>query len=82
MQKAKYRNPWYKSDQGHYGPRYFETDAKPVEHAGHLIYQRVPGQVWDVVKDGVCLTQLAGPNGAKEAAEKLRDGTYLYGKRV
>jgi hypothetical protein len=51
-----YKNPWHKPSFGfHYGLELFETDAKPVAHVGYLIYERIKGHVWDVVKDGVCV---------------------------
>lgn len=31
---------------------------------------RIPGVVWDVVKDGVCVTQRAGLSGAKSFIEE------------
>jgi hypothetical protein len=65
-----YKNPWHKPGKPEYGPAMYETSAQPIEHASCLIYQRIPGRVWDVVKNGVCLTQRAGINGAKQAAEK------------
>lgn len=60
-----YRNPWHHPRQPMYGPANYETDVKPVEYRGFLIFQRIEGHVWDVVKDGVCQSQLAGPNGAR-----------------
>lgn len=66
-----YRNPWHKPGRSEYGPQFYETTAKPRAHAGALIYERVPGCIWDVVVDGVCVTQMAGPRGAREAAESL-----------
>jgi hypothetical protein len=68
--EARYKNPWHKANTTDYGPEYYTTTVKPIEHAGHLIYQRIEGHVWDVVKDGVCINQMAGPNGAKQAAEQ------------
>lgn len=64
-----YINPWHRAGAAHYGPAMYETTAKPVSHAGCEIYERVKGHVWDVVRDGVCLAQMAGLNGAKRAAE-------------
>ncbi len=61
---ARYENPFG------YGPAAYETHARPIEHAGCLIYQRIKGCVWDVVRDGVCIAQRAGPRGAREAAER------------
>jgi len=68
---ASYRNPWHNSQRPEYGPAFYTTEAKPEEYRGYLIYQRIYGHVWDVVKDGVCITQMAGPNGARQAIDKL-----------
>jgi len=79
----RYRNSFYKPNgvdgigRPHtYGPEFYETDAVPVEHAGHLIYERRDAStfgdsVFDVVKDGTCVAQRAGLTGAKQAAEAL-----------
>jgi hypothetical protein len=68
---ARYRNPWHEPRDPRYGPAEYETDARPVKHAGCLIYERIRGHCWDVVKDGVCRTQRAGPAGAREAAAAI-----------
>lgn len=65
-----YTNPWHKLGRD-YGPAEYSTNAKPESYRGHLIYQRITGHVWDVVKDGVCVTQLAGPRGAREAIDRI-----------
>jgi hypothetical protein len=84
--KTTYRNSFYKPDgvdgAGRpcaYGPKFYETESVPVEHAGLLIYQRQEFgyPVFDVVKDGVCLSQMAGLGGAKWAAETLAQGKPL-----
>jgi hypothetical protein len=62
---TRYRNPWFNPRDRHYGPAFYETDATPSECNGFLIYERVKGHVFDVVKDGACVTQMAGPNGAR-----------------
>ena len=66
-----YKNPWHKPLNAIYGPVEYSTDAKPVLYRDYLIYERILGHCWDVVKDGACVTQLAGPNGAKRAIDKL-----------
>jgi len=71
-----YRNPWHEPDDARYGPKFYQTNARPFKHAGCLIYQRIAGKVWDVVYDGVCLSQRAGRGGAKEAAEICRRKNY------
>lgn len=65
-----YRNPWHNPAHPNQGPRVYETDAQPIEYGGYLIYQRIPGVVWDVVRDGVCVTQRAGLSGAKSFIEE------------
>lgn len=61
---TSYRNPWHKPGKPEYGPEQYRTDAQPEECCGYLIYHRLP-LVWDVVKDGVCISQRAGINGAR-----------------
>jgi len=63
---ATYKNPWHNPHTGMYGPPIYQTDARPVKYKGFLIYERIDGHVWDVVLDGVCVTQRAGPRGARE----------------
>lgn len=70
----KYRNPWHSPTEPMYGPEYYETNAKPEEYKGYLIYNRLDG-VFDVVKEGMCLTQMAGPNGAKQWIDKREQTT-------
>jgi len=70
MAKATYKNPWHKRDKPEYGPVMYETDETPVEYKGYLIYERVIGLVWDIVKDGVCVMQMAGPRGARDFIDK------------
>jgi len=61
---AEYRNPWHKPGKPEYGPAMYVTNVEPTHYGGFRIYHRL-GNVWDVVKDGECVAQLAGPNGAK-----------------
>lgn len=70
MAAYTYRNPWHRPDKPHYGPEFYSTDAKPVEYRGFQIFQRVKG-TWELVKDGVCLTQRAGRNGPRYLADAL-----------
>jgi hypothetical protein len=71
---ARYRNPWHKPGKPEYGPAHYTTDAEPKPYNGHLIYQRLQ-QCYDIVKDGVCIGQFAGPNGARNAIDT--DSPYL-----
>jgi len=73
--QTTYKNPLWKKG---YGPVEYTTDAVPEEYRGYLIYKRndpdtgIP--VWDAVKDGACVKQMAGPNGAKRAVDELVGG--------
>lgn len=55
-----FHNPTYTGSQP-----VITTNTKPTEYKGHLIF-KVHSQHYDVVKDGVLLTQRAGPNGARQ----------------
>lgn len=45
------------------------TDAIPQEHKGYQIF-KFNAQHYDIVKDGVLVTQMAGPNGARKAIDQ------------
>jgi len=68
---AKYKNKFY-------SPKYqdskpvIETDAKPVEYKGYLIYERIKGVCFDIVRKGVCISMCAGLNGAKKEIDKIK----------
>jgi hypothetical protein len=66
-----YTNPWHKPLNSMYGPAEYETSAHPSEYRGFLVYERISGHCWDVVQHGACITQRAGPNGAKRAIDQL-----------
>jgi hypothetical protein len=70
--KTRYKNPWHNPKEPQLGPEYFETNVKPVAHAGALIY-RYPGGQCDVVKAGTCIAQRSRIEGAKIAAEVVSD---------
>lgn len=69
---ARYKNPWYTPRS--LSPEYYTTDVKPEEYRGYLIYHREK-QIWDIVKDDVCVAQMAGPNGARQRIDKIIGGT-------
>lgn len=71
---TSYRNPWHKPGKPEYGPAVYTTDAKPDPYRGTLIYRRIPGVVWDVVRDGECIGQYAGPTGARLFVDGLAEG--------
>lgn len=68
--KHRYQNPWHNPHCTDYGPAFYETDKEPVEYRGFQIFQRIPG-AWELVKDGVCLTQRAGKDGPRALADAL-----------
>jgi hypothetical protein len=76
--KTTYKNPWHKKYPADgwrksLGPEFYESDSVPVEYAGLLIYQRQEFgyPIFDVVQNGICVTQRAGLNGARQAAEVI-----------
>lgn len=46
------------------------TSAKPSERGGYQIF-KISEQLYDIVKDGVLVTQRAGPNGARQFVDGL-----------
>lgn len=70
--KTTYKNPWYLKNRTTSNAT-FESDAKPIEYKGYLIYERQEFgyPIFDVVKDGSCVAQLAGLNGAKTKIDKI-----------
>lgn len=71
---AQYKNPWHRPGRPEYGPPAYQTDATPEEYRGFLIYNRIPRHCWDVVRGGECITQRAGPNGARRAIDEMIEG--------
>lgn len=67
---TRYRNPWHNRQDNSLGPEFYETDARPVLHQGYLIFHRL-SEVWDIVKDGVCICQRAGYSGAIDFIRQL-----------
>lgn len=76
-----YINPWHKPGRPEYGPARYETDAKPTLYRGYEIYDRVHGPVgrgvWDIVRDGVCVSQFAGLRGAMDAVDAKVEGEAI-----
>jgi hypothetical protein len=68
---ARYKNPFYSPKYDNSKP-IIQTDAKPIGYKGYLIYERIKGICFDIVKDGACVGMYAGINGAKEAVDKKR----------
>ena len=68
---ATYKNPWWKPDNRGFGPPFYTAYPGDVgkPYRGFLIFHR--GACYDVVKDGVCVTQMAGPSGAKRAIDSI-----------
>lgn len=68
----RYRNIFWSARS--LDPQVYETDAKPTKYRGHVIYQRIKGHCWDVVRDGDCIGQYAGERGARDFVDTLLDG--------
>lgn len=68
-----YQNPWHNQDDRYSRPL-FECEKRPTEYKGYKIYHRIK-DCFDIVKDGVCISQMAGLNGAKKAIDKIKRQT-------
>lgn len=66
-----YKNLWHKENNPYSGPPSYTTNVTPVEYKGYLIYERIPYNVWDIVKDDACISQRAGPRGARDFIDSL-----------
>jgi hypothetical protein len=69
-----YTNPFHSPQYSGSTP-VITTDSKPSEYRGYLIYERIRGQVWDIVKDGVCVGMNAGPRGARKRIDEIINPT-------
>jgi hypothetical protein len=53
----------------------YSCETAPEEYRGYQLFTRINGvpgsQVIDIVKDGVCISQYAGPNGARRAVNLM-----------
>jgi len=70
-----YKNPFH-SEKYQGSTAIIETDVKPAQYKGYLIYHRIKtntpgGNVFDIVNDGVCVGMRAGINGAKTRIDEL-----------
>lgn len=63
-----YRNPWAAPHE----PQEYRRDVEPIGWEGCQIF-RVSKNQFDVVKNGVCIAQRGGLDGAKLASEVVRD---------
>lgn len=59
----KYKNPFYSPKADNSAPEY--EGEEYLEYRGFLIFERVKGRIWDVVRDGTVITMRAGIRGAK-----------------
>lgn len=73
----RYKNPWHQPAHPIYGPEFFETSKRPASYRGYLIFHRLD-DVFDIVRDGACVGQCAGPNGARRAVDQMiaKPGRY------
>jgi len=66
---TQYKNTWH-NPASRDSKEFFETDAKPIHYKGYDIFRRLP-ECYDIVKDGICIHQRAGLNGAKETIDYI-----------
>jgi len=72
---TRYRNPWKHNGQ-RYVDAFYEHNLAPVRvHRGFSIY-RIHDAHFDIVKDGVCITQRAGDTnkGLNRVIDNIVDG--------
>ena len=78
---ARYKNPWHVPGS-FYGPEYHETSARPKEYRGFFVY-KISDRHFDIVKNGVCLTQRAGDknNGLNEIIDGIISSNDYFSAR-
>lgn len=64
-----YKNPFYSANLLGSEP-VITTDVAPQEYRDHLIF-KIHSARYDVVKDGVMVTQAAAPSGARRLVDGL-----------
>ena len=62
--RSAYRNSFYNKNYSD-SREIIETEAKPIEYKGYLLYHRIKGVVVDLVKNGVCVGMCQTFEGAK-----------------
>lgn len=75
MEYTEYKNPWHDPESKDYGPILYRSYCKPTEYKGYLIFHRID-PVFDVVKNGICICQRAGLNGAKGFIDELENPAF------
>lgn len=72
--RYEYKNSWYETlgrKNLSHDPPVYSTNVTPTEYKGYLIFERIPKTCFDVVKEGVCISQCMGLNGAKRRIEQF-----------
>jgi hypothetical protein len=74
---TNYKNSFYIPDNP-YSYEFLQCFKEPIEYKDHLIYRRVVsmedgGNIYDVVKDNICIGMYAGLDGAKKFVD-CKDG--------
>ena len=72
---TRYKNSFH-SEKNQNSKEYFETSEMPIEYKGYFIFHRIKDtikvlNVFDVVKNNVCIGMYAGINGAKKFIDNL-----------
>lgn len=66
---TRYRNPHHNPRYPKYGPEFYETDVRPVEYRGYLIFNRF-GCVFDVVVNSILVGTIAGEGAARRIVDQ------------
>jgi hypothetical protein len=70
-----YKNSFHNS-KNQYSKEFIETENSPIEYKGFKIFHRIKshnpsGDVFDIVKNDVCIGMNAGINGAKKRIDSV-----------
>lgn len=77
----RYKNPWHEPHSIIYGPEFFTCDKAPIEYRGFQIFHQRATKSWELVKDGVCLTQRCGKN-LQPIIDRLLDDHQCEEERI
>ena len=74
--KNEYKNPWHGDGTTRYGPAIYRNNAPLVlEYKGYKVY-KLFDKAFDIVFDGVCITQRQGYS--KSLIDKIDNGECRY----
>jgi hypothetical protein len=78
---TSYKNPWYEPG-GKYGPPVYTCEKRPmITYRGVQIF-KVWERRYDVVMNGVCITQRAGASNPRQLIDNILDGKDPFSERA